>query len=274
MCARRLPNALLLTDLFQLARKVRAVIDEHSGHAGDIDIDVSNILPLDCAFFVTAANLVHMLKAAGVSEVRFSVAKELKFTIDDFHSSLRSVSEGSPAETDHLERFELCRFSSAEPSIVQDFVGRFSDFLNTIPALIERFEGSLAELMENVYVHSNCQWGGYIYGYANKTEKLLRFSIADFGDGIPWTLKKVTPYDAGIDDDTMTYEASKYGITSKFGRAGSGLDYAASFAKGLNGVMRIYSRKGCLRINSDATCILEAPVEYPGTLVTIDLPLR
>lgn len=260
MQARRLSHALELTSLIQLTRDVNSVLGSLGTVPQDFKFDVSGILPLDTSFFVTAANLEKELEAAGVKDVKFLVPDLSPLRLDELHHE--------------FEKISLQNFKSADPEIINGIVDVYLDKLPNIPAKIERFEQTLAELMENVYVHSQCKWGGFIYGYYNKTDNKLQFSIADFGTGIPWTLAQVAPYNAGFDDDTLTYEASKYSVTSKRGRAGSGLDYAATFAKDLGGVMRVFSRRGCLRIDSEAKCLSEADTEYPGTLVTIELPLR
>jgi hypothetical protein len=273
MVRHRLHSAMNLKGLMALASGVQDIIQENHGENEQVELDLTDVLPVDTAFYVTAANLLKLTRAKGVKDITF-VLSGVKYQLDEFHASLKSVADDNPARLEHLERFELSSFISANPGIVQDFVGRFQEYIPNISAKTERFENTLAELMENVYVHSRCPWGGYLYGYLNKTAKTLQFSIADFGTGIPWTLAEVAPYDADFDDDTLTYEASKYSVSSKNGRAGSGLDLAASFAKDIGGIMRIYSRKGCLRIDSDAKCLLEADAEYPGTLITIELPLR
>lgn len=271
---RRLSNALSLDDLVRLVKQVQEIIRSSSESGLEVDIDLSGILPLDTSFFVTTANLIDFLRGNESKEVVLSLSPNHKFSLDEFLPSLQSHAKEVPSVTTQLHQFELTKFTSSDPAIVQDFVGRFQDYLPNISAKIERFENTLAELMENVSVHSNCAWGGYIYAYLDKTNRALQFSIADFGIGIPWTLARVSPYNSELDDDILTYEASKYSVTSKTGRAGSGLDYAANFARSLNGVMRVYSRKGCLRIDSEANCLLEPEAEFPGTLITIELPLR
>jgi hypothetical protein len=261
-----------LSDLERVVGELQQLFESVNRGDHSVVLDFSKSLVFDPAFVVTVANVVQRVTSLGLN-----CRCEGEDLADQLFASglCTFFSELDVSGYNAQWLLPVSAFTGAAPTLVDQIVNEVGSLLPSFPDRNERFGQTVAELMENVRVHSGCPWGGFICARVNQTERHVRVALGDFGKGIPGTLSSVPPYNAQLGNDIIVYEAFKYWVTGKPGlRAGSGLAYVADFVRAIGGVIRAYSGLGCVRIDPLNTCLRLATASYPGTVFTIDLPLR
>ncbi len=134
----------------------------------------------------------------------------------------------------------------------------------------------LAELMNNVFDHSESKIPGYTFTQYNTRNETITSCVCDFGVGIP---KKVNNYLKNknlqiIDNYEALLKAFElsFSTLSKPHNRGFGLDTIATLIKNMKSRLLIVSNNVVYNINNDGVIVHGKLNEYfPGTLVVIYL---
>ncbi|WP_342148397.1 hypothetical protein [Methylorubrum sp. SB2] len=147
--------------------------------------------------------------------------------------------------------------------------------LNMNEPSLAAFQVAASEIFNNIKDHSSIDIGSVFVQHFPQ-QKTVNISIADFGNGIPTTVRKVAP---GITDEEAIVRAVQRGFTSQSvpGNRGAGLDFLLQTAVGTNeGSVTIYSLTSFVTFTSHSSGIVHAGASVdgfcPGT--TIDINLR
>ncbi|MDR0332894.1 MAG: hypothetical protein LBI15_05465 [Dysgonamonadaceae bacterium] len=135
---------------------------------------------------------------------------------------------------------------------------------------------SLAEMLNNVFDHSDSFIPGYTFTQYNSQTKSIIISVCDFGIGIP---NKVNGYLQSKKEQLLSNAdalekafQNSFSTKSKPHNRGFGWDNILSNVKSLNGRILVLSNN-CLYV-SNQKGIFERSVYFPGTLVVIWLDTR
>ena len=142
-------------------------------------------------------------------------------------------------------------------------------------------QASMLELFNNITEHAKLEIGStYAQIEKNYDGKLvIQISIADYGVGIPETVRIVAP--DKVDDYDAIVEASRFGVSSKnrSGPKGAGLDQLLqSVVSQANGVVKIYSAQGIAEFSQKNNGIFAvrpfSDVGFcPGTTISLSIPV-
>jgi hypothetical protein len=147
--------------------------------------------------------------------------------------------------------------------------------LNNFPNFYERFESSLAELMDNVFAHSGSTVGGFLDTYHDSETGELRFALGDLGITIPGHLRSRISEYGDYNDRAVLIEAFKEGVSGdRETRFGSGLPYVKDVTTQVGGSLEVYSGLAYFSKTFDSETVVEPRVPFPGTLIYIRWPSR
>lgn len=144
--------------------------------------------------------------------------------------------------------------------------------LNMTKSSLAPFQNCVAELFHNIQDHSKQQIGCIFVQHYPK-EKEVGISIADFGRGIPSSVRTVEP---NLDDDQAIVQAVKEGFTIKSSpnNRGVGLEYLMNTVVRHNGGrVVIHSLRGHVRFSRTRNDVHAEPLSItgycPGTTIDI-----
>jgi anti-sigma regulatory factor (Ser/Thr protein kinase) len=151
-------------------------------------------------------------------------------------------------------------------------VNRLIDALLGSMAPLERadlaaIEWSLAEITDNVMVHSGSDVGGLVQLTAHDFQRRVEFAVADAGVGIPATLRQAHPE---LSSDSVALErAIREGVTrDKAVGQGNGLFGSFEVTRASkNGYFHIHSRHARLDLQREELHIRSEQIPYRGSLV-------
>lgn len=167
----------------------------------------------------------------------------------------------------------LARFKSANSELISQFVSAFSPLLVGLPNLYEEMESALAELMDNVFAHSESPEGGFLVGRHYPHLNTLRFAVCDLGLSIPRHLRRMEPAYLNLPDESVLAEAFVLGVSgNKVTHFGSGLPTVSDMTMRLGGRMNVYSGSAIYQVQSDIAGPLHVEKRFPGTLISIEWP--
>ena len=170
-------------------------------------------------------------------------------------------------------RVFYARFQNAESERIQGFVDSFSPLLAGLPNLYEEMESTLAELMDNVFAHSESQEGGYLAGRHYADQNLLRFAVCDLGISIPRHLRKMEPTYVNKPDVEVLADAFVLGVSGdKTVRFGSGLPTVSDMTAQLGGHLFAYSGSAVYEVRAASSGSRAVQQRFPGTLISIEWP--
>jgi hypothetical protein len=174
------------------------------------------------------------------------------------------------AKRPDTEAVDLSRFSEASPDIIWEVTDKFMRHLTGVPDVIGRLEQTFAELMDNVFAHSQSPVGGILCGQFYPTSRKLRFAVCDFGMSIPGHLGLLDAY-RHLPDEKLIQMAFQDSVTgSTTGRRGSGLPFVKELTQTLSGWVKVYSRQGSYTLSETFESSDQVSVAFPGTLLYID----
>jgi hypothetical protein len=244
--------------------------------AQEVNIDLSDVGFAESSFVVILAGAIRYMSQLGAKGkliwpadpkvkqylVNIGFAKKLVHGGDDMRR--RPMSDHVPLE----------EFPGLDEGIVQNVCGCFARHLHGVPDLYNRLENTLAELMENVRLHSESPVGGLLSAQFLPNKRTIRFAICDFGVSIPGHLSRLPKYSVGMPDDDLVAKAFEAGVSGAQSeiRSGSGLPFVRDFTMGIGGQVRVYSRLAALTIGVHGVSSVPVPNPFPGTLFTIDWP--
>jgi anti-sigma regulatory factor (Ser/Thr protein kinase) len=167
----------------------------------------------------------------------------------------------------------VARFTHADSYLIEQFVDAFAPLLIGLPNLYEELESALAELMDNVFAHSESPEGGFLVGKHYTDRHVLRFAVCDLGISIPRHLRRMEPEYINLPDDQVMSEAFVLGVSgNKSTRFGSGLPTVSDVTMRLGGLLRAYSGKAIYCVKSETVESISPEKRFPGTLMSIEWP--
>jgi hypothetical protein len=167
----------------------------------------------------------------------------------------------------------LARFKCANSELISQFVREFSPLLVGLPNLYEEMESALAELMDNVFAHSESPEGGFLVGRHYTNLSILRFAVCDLGISIPRHLRRMAPEYLNQTDENVLAEAFVLGVSgNKETRFGSGLPTVSDMTIRLGGQLNAFSGSAIYKVQSGIANSVNVEKRFPGTLVSIEWP--
>jgi len=167
----------------------------------------------------------------------------------------------------------LARFRNANSEVIRQFVDEFSPLLLGLSNLYEEMESALAELMDNVFAHSESPEGGFLAARHNASINTLRFAVCDLGLSIPRHLRRMEPAYSNLSDEVVLAEAFILGVSgNKITHFGSGLPTVSDMTMRIKGQMNVYSGNAIYQVQSDGPHSLLVEKRFPGTLISIEWP--
>jgi anti-sigma regulatory factor (Ser/Thr protein kinase) len=164
--------------------------------------------------------------------------------------------------------------SEIRPWLELSFMPWLSSRLNISEASLYVFQAAIFEIFNNIKDHTEFDVGSIFVQHFPR-ENSVRISIADFGVGIPATVRRVRP---GMSSNGAIIEACKPNFTSQSvpGNRGVGLDYLLQTVVEKNGgSVTIFSLNGYVKFSRVNGSVISTPVEArgfcPGTTFDIDL---
>ena len=173
------------------------------------------------------------------------------------------------------DRSLLAGFTNANSELIREFVGLFAPLLTGMPNLYEEMESALAELMDNVFAHSESPEGGFLAGRHYAQLSTLRFAVCDLGISIPRHLRRMEPAYVYQSDEFVLAEAFVLGVSgNKVTHFGSGLPTVSDMTMRLGGRMNVYSGSAMYQVQSGTAGPLRVEKRFPGTLISIEWPTK
>lgn len=171
------------------------------------------------------------------------------------------------------DRILLAGFANANSELIGEFIGLFAPLLTGMPNLFEEMESALAELMDNVFAHSESPEGGFLAGRHYAQQNMLRFAVCDLGISIPRHLRRMESVYVHQSDEFVLTEAFVLGVSGdKKTRFGSGLPTVSDMTIRLGGQLTAYSGNAIYEVKSGITKTLHVETRFPGTLISIEWP--
>lgn len=144
-------------------------------------------------------------------------------------------------------------------------------WINISEELANEIIGNVYEIFTNAFEHSESKHGVFICGQRYPKLNQLRFTLVDFGKGIP---KNVKEY---LDDPHMPVEtALRWAMVKRNStrrnteyEGGLGLDVLGSFIENNHGKLEIYSEEGYLLLDDEGISTQVVSGFFPGTIINI-----
>jgi len=244
-----------------------------------IEIDFSTLGFIRPSGVVFLSNLIKWLAAGGatVSLTGLNPCRDSHRFLDDSlffeqHMGQKLAWHSSPRATTVPLR-EVTQAEShmwLRTSLVPWLAGRVSV---PVPSL-HQFQTCLSEIFNNIADHTVYDIGGIFVQHFPRENRVI-ISIADFGDGIPQSVRAVCPE---LTDVEAIQKAVEDGFTTKSTprNRGAGLDYLLRVVVLQNGgCVTIYSQHGIVMFSRDNGAVKASPRTVdgfsPGTLFDIEL---
>ena len=274
-----LPSQLNGAGLCQTASMFKHVSD--SGTPESVTLDFACLDYVQPCGVTFLSNFAFWLARQGV-KVFFSrydrPGYAIKFLDDSLffeqHLGRKLHANSSPrATTMPLQRVEN---EKSHAWLRSDFIPWLSHCIGMNAASLYTVQVSLSEIFNNIQDHADLNVGSiFIQHFPNK--KIVNISIADFGCGIPHTVRTTLP--ELLDDSEAIKQAVQEGFTSRSTprNRGAGLDYLLQTAVAHNGgTVSIFSLEGYVVFTRGDEGVIARTVRKrgfcPGT--TIDIALR
>ena len=135
---------------------------------------------------------------------------------------------------------------------------------------------SLAELMNNIFDHSDSKIPGYTFTQLNTRSNSIITCVCDFGIGIPTSVNNYLSKEnlPTLEDDKALFKAFelKFSAQTKPHNRGFGWDTIFTSLKSLQGKLHIVSNNAIFLLRENGTTTSELlKSNFPGTLVVITL---
>ncbi|MHB2207760.1 ATP-binding protein [Methylobacterium sp. CM6257] len=238
---------------------------------------LSFVRPVGVTFL---SNLVHWLDANGC-KVNFSNlsggAEALRYLDDSLffeqHAGAKLNAAAAPRATTKPLRFVLR--DEVHGWLRLDLIPWLAARLGITTASLVSFQTCISEVFNNIADHAKLEIGSiFVQHFPN--ENCIHIAVADFGLGIPASIRRVMP---GLTDEEAVVKAVEEGFTSQSTprNRGAGLDFLLRTVASHNkGTVTIYSSHTVVRFDDPGTgirsTVLTSRGFCPGT--TIDIRLK
>jgi hypothetical protein len=167
----------------------------------------------------------------------------------------------------------FCHTHIDKPSIhdylSQQWLGR--GWLDISDPLKNVIIGKVMELYNNAFQHSQSLIGLVMCGQRYSQRGRLHLTLADFGRGIPQTVRSL-PENANLSSiDALKWALAEGNSTSDADISGFGLSVLCSFLLDNQGELKIFSNDGYLRIKAGKIEYAQHKVNFSGTLIDLDI---
>lgn len=152
-----------------------------------------------------------------------------------------------------------------------DWLGR--GWISVSGALADEIAGRVWEIFANAFEHSKTPVGVFSCGQYMPKRKELLLAVADFGVGIPSNVRLFLQDPAMSGGEAMRW-AFTAGHTTQMQQSfprGLGLELLKNFVRKANGVMRVFSHDGRVKIDPQGETYENSESFFEGTLVQIRL---
>jgi hypothetical protein len=172
---------------------------------------------------------------------------------------------------DSVSAFPIWR---VEKQYLNEYIIKVSAYFNLIDPTKDFtiFEQAIAELVNNVYDHSQSDLGAYIFIQYYPDRKLIETTVADLGVGIPFSINNYYRKSGirALNDQECLLLSLKPNFTTQSipQNKGKGLDNVRSFILANQGTLLIYSETGFYKIkkeNQEEVC--DNPINYFKSLI-------
>lgn len=257
---------------------ITTLIRNH-GIGCEVHFDFSNLGFIRPAGIVFLTNMIHWLEAEGcrVSLNKPQVRTQACAYLDD--SKFFEEHLGVPIWEDSRVRsttlpVQLIRHERIHQWLRGDLIPWLAGSLNVSSAALSDLQVCISELFNNIKEHTRHDIGSiFVQHYPN--EKRVIIVLADFGVGIPETVRRVEP---SLEDAEAIIKATQEGFSSHSiaTNQGYGLDILLKTVVERNqGWVTIYSRQGIVRFAMNGTKMEHSSKSgvgfCPGTTVEINL---
>lgn len=166
-----------------------------------------------------------------------------------------------------------------EKQYLNDYIIRVSNYFKSIDPTKDYiiFEQAIAELVNNVYDHSQSVLGPYIFIQYHSGKKLIETTVADLGVGIPFSINSYFRKSGRppVSDQDCLLLSFKQNFTTQSipQNKGKGLDNVRSFVLANKGKLLTYSGTAFYKIkNPDYEEVTDNPLNYfKGTIVNLSI---
>jgi len=247
-----------------------------------------------------------ILDASGLTKLRTaSVLLIVMFVVFHKHrkckiSILLPKNETTKQYIKDIKLAEFCRENYSQPSVIKpinvvnafpiwrvskeqmvSYISQTSDYFKGIDKNknFETFEIILAELVNNVYDHSeNPQIGAYVFTQYLEQSDELETTVADLGIGIPHSVNNF------LEKTGKTKLSSLESISKAFEflfttgsfphNRGRGLDIVNTAIKTINGTLHVYSDNAHLELSNGKIKLNSNPInDFKGTMVNLKIKI-
>ena len=278
------PRTLLLpweTDARTLFAEAKRLSFGNSGVPDDLTVDFSKLNRISPTGVTFLSNLAQWLEDRGrhfslvnhVDRDRPAIRylDDCGFFLDVEGLAMRPNAELRPS-TLPLERIKA---ETGYSWLQNTLMPWLAPTLNIGRVSLYPIEVCIGELIKNIQDHSGRDAGSvFVQHFPNRSEVII--SVADFGKGIPATVKAVAPH---LDDSTAIVRALQHGFSSKKvpTKRGAGLDYLIETIIRTNGGrIDVFSGGGHVAAYRHQGTVQLTPVQGLGFCpgVTFDISLR
>lgn len=245
----------------------------------DIIFDFSPLGFIDPCGVVFLSNLIHWLRERGCNPTFDGIdinRAPIKFLEDSLffeqHIGKKLDPSSSPRST--TRPLQLIPHEKSHSWLETNLVPWLANRLSLTEASLYSFKASISELFNNIQDHANLEIGSIFVQHFPK-KNTINLAIADFGPGIPSSVRKKVP---NLTDSDAIQRAVEEGFTtlSRPSNRGAGLSYLLDVvAKTNGGSVTIYSNHGIVRFVAPQRAIVPVVIPHngfcPGTTIEIEL---
>lgn len=272
----RLPEQLVGPSLATVAS---SLVEPDAEIPPEVSIDFSRLAFIEPVGVTFLSNVCHWLAHQGckVTFLNTDVRSEALIYLDDsqfFEQHTRQKLNPSSAPRSTTRPLQRVLQSSSHAWLTSNLIPWLASRLSTSEEDLYQLRICLSEIFNNIKDHTAHDVGS-IFVQHFPSSKTVSIAVADFGIGIPETVRRIRPE---LSDEAALVEAVQEGFTSRstHQNRGAGLDYlmrAVVIANG--GVVMIYSRSGVVKFSRGASGLRAEPISgggfCPGTTIEIHI---
>lgn len=232
-----------------------------------------------------------LIEASGIEGVFPNTVVPIAALIDSYKKSNIEFEYDKISTALQLTKFDNPIFYDGDPNHILNRVWEFSsssEISNIVDAFgvelrkedrfpegtISSLQWSLNEVMDNVLIHSNSDFG-YVMGQIHKTTKKIAFTVCDYGRGIYNSLRESQLHKPRTAIDSITLAIKEEVTRNSSVGQGNGLFGLHSIISQGKGTLEIVSSGASYKLMEGKTILNERlPIftyENPGTIVDFQL---
>lgn len=244
----------------------------------ELIFDFQNLGFIEPAGIVFLSNLIFWLHERGRNVVFKNIdggSPALRFLDDSQFFTIHLGRQLNPFSQARATTIPYTRVTQAESHGWLDtrFIPWLSGRLDQSPATLAPLRACTSELFNNIADHTQFDIGGIAAQHFPNLNR-VGMAVADFGIGIPGSVRKVRP-DLRADEAILLACTEGFTTQSSPRNRGAGLHYLLSVVGANRGTLSIYSGNATVSYASqDDGTMVPSPVVsngyYPGTLIQIE----